>query len=143
MLLIGLPFILYYLLRYALMVRSGYHVSAQKVVLLTSTAACSIYAWTFNPFGQAFFIMNFFHALQYFALVWHIEKSNMTRVFRVGPSRLAIPLTFALFLAVGGAYGFFAEVFADVGVLLSITLVVSIMHFWWDGFIWSVRKKQV
>ena len=67
----------------------------------------------------------------------------MTRLFRVGPSRLAMPLTFALFLVVGGAYGFFAEVFADVSVLLSITLVVSIMHFWWDGFIWSVRKKQV
>jgi hypothetical protein len=25
----------------------------------------------------------------------------------------------------------------------AITLIVSIMHFWYDGFIWSVRKQQV
>ena len=24
-----------------------------------------------------------------------------------------------------------------------LTIVVSLMHFWYDGFIWSVRKKQV
>ena len=28
-------------------------------------------------------------------------------------------------------------------LVLSCILVVSIMHFWYDGFIWSVRKKQV
>ena len=32
--------------------------------------AVSLYAWGFNSFGEAFFVMNFFHALQYFAIVW-------------------------------------------------------------------------
>lgn len=140
---VGGPFLVYYVLRYAMMAREGYRVSTQKVLLLVSTAACSIYCWTFDSFGQAFFVMNFFHALQYFALVWHIEKGNMAGLFRVRASRVAMPLTFALFVGLGAVYGFFAEVFADVGFLLSVTLVVSIMHFWWDGFIWSVRRKQV
>ena len=139
----GVPFLLYYVLRYALMAREGYRVSPQKVMLLVSTAACSITCWTFDSFGQAFFVMNFFHALQYFALVWHIEKGNMSGLFRVRASRVAMPLTFALFVGLGAAYGFFAEVFADAGFFLSVTLVVSIMHFWWDGFIWSVRRRQV
>ncbi len=25
----------------------------------------------------------------------------------------------------------------------AIMLVVSLVHFWYDGFIWSVRKSQV
>ena len=140
---VGVPFLVYYVLRYALMAREGHRVSLQKVALLVSTGACSIYCWTFDSFGQAFFIMNFFHALQYFALVWHIEKKNMTGLFRVSASRVALPVTFALFVGFAAAYGFFAEVFADAGFLLSVTLVVSIMHFWWDGFIWSVRRQQV
>src|SRR5262249_53399308 len=140
---VGAPFLIYYVLRYAAMARDGYRVSPQKVTLLVSTAACSITCWTFDSFGQAFFVMNFFHALQYFALVWHIEKQNMSGLFRVRASRVAMPLTFALFVGLGAVYGFFAEVFADVGFLLYVPLVVSIMHFWWDGFIWSVRRQQV
>lgn len=26
---------------------------------------------------------------------------------------------------------------------LSVTLVVSLMHFWYDGFVWSVRRSDV
>jgi hypothetical protein len=26
---------------------------------------------------------------------------------------------------------------------LGVTLVVSLMHFWYDGFIWSVRRREV
>jgi hypothetical protein len=141
--LVGGPFILYYILRYAVMAGEGYRVSPQKVGLVASTAFCSIYAWTFNPFGQAFFIMNFFHALQYFALVWHIEKGNIASTFRLTAEGRAKLIAFALFIGVAAVYGFFAEVLAHDGMLLSITLVVSIMHFWYDGFIWSVRKKQV
>ena len=140
---VGVPFLIYYVLRYALLAREGHHVSLQKVALLVSTGTCSIYCWTFDSFGQAFFVMNFFHALQYFALVWYSEKKNMTGLFRVSAARVALPVTFALFVGVAAAYGFFAEVFADAGFLLSVTLVVSIMHFWWDGFIWSVRRRQV
>ena len=24
----------------------------------------------------------------------------------------------------------------------AVLIVCALMHFWWDGFIWSVRKKQ-
>ena len=41
------------------------------------TGAVSLYAWGFNPFGHAFFVMNFFHAWQYFAIVWSTDKKNV------------------------------------------------------------------
>jgi hypothetical protein len=143
-LLVGVPFIVYYVVRYALLARAGYAISPQKVILLASTAFCSVYTWTFDSFGQAFFIMNFFHALQYFAIVWHSEKMTLTRLLRLRPTRAGMAIALGIFLAIGFVYGVSAEVLADRGgVMLSIFLVVAIMHFWYDGFIWSVRKRQV
>ena len=145
----GVPFILYYLYSYWRYHKLGYKVSPQKVVLLASTAAVSIYTWGFNSFGQAFFIMNFFHAFQYFGLVWWSEKKSMMNLFRLSGVRWGKWATLALFLAIGFGYGLWAEV-ADSGAVASgldlgfnATIVVSLMHFWYDGFIWSVRKSQV
>ena len=50
----------------------------------------------------------------------------------------------ALFLAIGTAYGVWAEMCdADNHFFFNLVIVVSLMHFWYDGFIWSVRKRQV
>ena len=49
----------------------------------------------------------------------------------------------ALFLGIGFSYGFWAETLTDSDLFFNVVIVISIMHFWYDGFIWSVRKKQV
>jgi hypothetical protein len=145
----GVPFIIYYLYSYWRFYKQGYKVSFQKVALLASTAAVSIYTWGFNSFGQAFFIMNFFHAFQYFGLVWWSEKKSMAGLFRLSAVPWGKWATLTLFLAIAFGYGLWAEV-ADAGAIASgldlgfnVTIVVSLMHFWYDGFIWSVRKSQV
>ena len=48
-------------------------------------------------------------------------------------------------IAVGLGYGLLAES-ADgdsSSWLFSLFMLVSLMHFWYDGFIWSVARKQV
>ena len=145
----GVPFLIYYLYAYWRLYKRGYKVSPQKVVLLASTGAVSIYTWGFNSFGQAFFIMNFFHALQYFGLVWWSEKKSMMSLFRLSGVAWGKWATLALFLATGFGYGIWAE-FTDSGMIgsgldvgFNATIVVSLMHFWYDGFIWSVRRSQI
>lgn len=145
----GIPFIAFYLFSYWRYAQQGYQVSTQKVVLLASTAAVSIYTWGFNSFGQAFFIMNFFHAFQYFGIVWWSEKKTMMGLFRLQDVKWGKWATLALFVGIGAAYGLWAEI-CDMGTVSSgldlgwnVTIVVSLMHFWYDGFIWSVRKSQV
>ena len=141
---VGTPFVAGYVYRYWQYQRQGYHVSMQKVLLLASTALCSIYTWGFDTFGQAFFIMNFFHAWQYFALVWHIESKNMTSAFRLVGIPWGKPIALVLFLVVAFGYGLFSEVSSgEWRFTADLVIVVSIMHFWYDGFIWSVRKRQV
>ena len=88
--------------------------------------------------------MNFFHAFQYFGIVWAYEKKSMTRMFRLQNFRWGKIASALIFVGLAFAYGYWAMALdAEIEWMLAITLVVSIMHFWYDGFIWSVRKKQI
>jgi hypothetical protein len=130
--------------------RAGERLSALKPVLLVSTAVTSIWAWGFNGFGEALLIVNVFHAVQYFAIVWWSERDNMGRVFGTHGFTGARALTAFCFLVIGVGYGFWfgavATGWSDGWVtrfVLALTNVVALMHFWYDGFVWSVRKGHV
>jgi len=124
----------------------GYRVPRPKLWLLLSTATCSVVSWGLLSVGEAFFIMNFFHALQYFAIVWWSERKTLVRLF--GLERLEVStrgaVALVLLVVPAFAYGVWSTVKPGFGiVVVAVSHVVSIMHFWYDGFIWSVRKRQV
>ncbi|MCP5070176.1 MAG: hypothetical protein GY946_26715 [bacterium] len=140
----GTLFLAYYVFAQIRLARQGHPVSVQKVYLLASTGLVSIYSWGFNSWGEAFFIMNFFHALQYFGIVWAREKGNMMRVLRVEALAIGKYLALAAFIVGSAIYGLWVELISGyLESLWALTLVVSIMHFWYDGFIWSVQKQEV
>jgi hypothetical protein len=135
----GSLFLVYYVAAYLRLHLQGYRVSPLKVFLVVSTGACSIYSWGLNSWGEAFFIMNLFHAVQYLALVWHAEQRTMMRTLRVPRKALAC----GLYLAGVLAYGAAAELLdSRRRALWGVTIVVSLLHFWYDGFIWSVRQND-
>lgn len=141
---LGTLYAAWYVIAYARLRARGYRVSFHKVFLLATTGICSIWVWGFNPWGQAFFIMNIFHAVQYLALVWHSENASLRRGLRLDRARLGKPLALALFLGAALAYGCWTEQVRDDDRLRwSVVQVVALMHFFYDGFIWSVRRKQV
>lgn len=138
----GALFIAAYIVAQIRLHRRGHHVSPLKVFLLATTGLCSIYTWGFNTWGEAFFIMNLFHAVQYLALVWAMEKKGLAT--RLGGGKTGGWIAALCFFGSVAVYGVGAEVLdPDVETLWALTIVVSLMHFWWDGFIWSVRKAQV
>jgi hypothetical protein len=140
----GSAFVLFYLFSYYRMWRQGHRFSPLKVWLIASTGLCSILTWGFNSWGEAFFIMNAFHAVQYLALVWASENKQITARLRLSRFSFGRALTFAIFFGSVLAYGFAVELMnADITSLWAVTMVVSLMHFWYDAFIWSVRKKQI
>lgn len=140
----ALLFLVLYFETYLVLAQRGYRAPREKIVLHLGTAAVSFWAWSFNPFGMALFIMNFFHAWQYFALVWRYERENIGAALRVPNGPRGRTFAFAGLVGLGFLYG---SVFGLLGGInkkaLAVTLVVSLMHFWYDSFIWSVRKKQV
>lgn len=140
----GALYLAYYVLAYARLRARGYRVSFPKVFLLTSTGVCSIWVWGFNPWGQAFFIMNVFHAVQYLALVWWSESAALQRRLRLDRARLGKAITLAVFLGAALTYGYWTEVVRDDDrIRWSLVQIVALLHFFYDGFIWSVQKKQI
>lgn len=137
-------FLALYLVQAWRAVRAGHRVSVHKVFLVVSTGAVSVYSWGFDSWGEAFFIMNAFHAVQYLGLVWATEGRRLADARLLGRWRPGRAGALALFLVPVLAYGLAAELL-DPGLesLWALTLTVSLMHFWYDGFVWSVRRRQV
>jgi hypothetical protein len=112
-----------------------------KIWLVTSTGFVSLYTWGFNSWGQAFLIMNLFHGVQYLALVWATEGKRIASRMRL--ARYPV-IALGLYLGSVLAYGLGVQALnADLTTLWAITIVVSLMHFWYDAFVWSVRRAQV
>jgi hypothetical protein len=128
-----------YLIAYWRIARRGWKPPWLKVWLVASTGLVSIYTWGFNSWGQAFLIMNLFHGVQYLALVWAKEGKRIAGLFRL-PSRLGLAADHAS----GVAEGVRVQVISsDLTALWAATIVVSLMHFWYDAFVWSVRRAEV
>lgn len=87
LLVFGGAFLVDYIYSYRRLANQGHSISSLKIFLYVSTGAGSIYTWGFNTWGEAFFIMNLFHAIQYFGLVWIKETKQMMKMFRLDGMR--------------------------------------------------------
>lgn len=140
----GALFLGYYVLTYARLAREGYRISRLKVFLYVSTGLCSLVAWGFNSWGEAFFIMNLFHAVQYLALIWATEHRGYLKRLGVAARGRGKVFVLGVYLGAVLAYGVSVELLAGGTVAFwALTMVISLMHFWYDAFIWSVRAEDV
>jgi hypothetical protein len=140
-------FLVYYGYSYWRLTREGYRFCPQKIALLLTTAVVSVIAWGFMTPWKAFFVVNFFHSLQYFALVWWIEKGNLRRLLRVEGKAAGTWLSLLGFggivLVFGISYRQYGTDYVALRGMASMALVVALLHYWYDGFIWSVRRREV
>ena len=123
---------------YARAIRAGYRLPAHKLATLVVTGAVSVLAWGFSPPLVALAAINLYHAVQYFALVWVKEGGRM----QGRGTALRAALLFALGCALFGlAYA--AAVSGKPTLFVAPFIACSLLHFWYDSFVWSVRKRQV
>jgi hypothetical protein len=144
----GPLFLVFYVWSYWRFAKQGrYKVCPQKVALLVTHGVVSVASWGFLSAWKAVFVMNLFHSIQYFALVWWAERGNMRRVARLERVSFAGPLILVAFAAVTLLPGVFLQSYGrDYTVVrwtASLALVISLMHYWYDGFVWSVRRREV
>lgn len=130
-------------LDYRAAIAQGYKLPVHKLALIASTGLVSIAAWGLATPVAAFAIINLFHAVQYFALVWLKEGKGMTALAgrRDGGGRGLAALAIFLLLCLG--FGFAYHYGRDARLLAGAFIACSLLHFWYDSFVWSVRKKQV
>jgi hypothetical protein len=143
---IGLAVIAWSAWQYRLASLQGYRVPVHKAALLGVTASVSVAAWGLSPPLVAFAAINLFHAVQYFALVWLKEGKQVTRLAggRAALERRAGLLFVAACMVFGIVY-WAAMQFGGASArwFLAPFIACSLLHFWYDGFVWSVRAKQV
>jgi hypothetical protein len=128
---------------YRAAIRRGYRLPVHKAALLGSTAFVSIAAWGLATPVAAFAIINLFHAVQYFALVWLKEGPRMHQAMQRRRPTLPSLIALALFLLICLAFGIAYQLGKDARWLAGPFIACSLLHFWYDSFVWSVRKKQV
>jgi hypothetical protein len=151
----GIPFLGWYCWRTWVLRRTGFKVSIPKVTLLVSTAFASVVMWGFCPLNEGLFVSNLFHGVQYFALVAHTERHTLSSRLGREKGSSDFAATWLVVLIVGIVYGAWGAFFVakhsiisdyeslTVRLAFAVSLTVSILHFWYDGFIWSVRRKQI
>ena len=125
---------------YARAMRAGYRIPPHKLAMTLSSGGVSIVAWGYCSPAVALAAINLYHALQYFALVW-LKEGRSLQAFTGGSARRALDL-FLAFCAVVAVLDQFAST-AGIQWLLAPFIACSLLHFWFDGFVWSVRKRQV
>jgi len=131
-----------------------YKLCSSKIILLSTTAFCTYTIWQFNDFLMAFLATNIFHAAQYFALVWYSEKDNISKILHVEKLKYHGLIVFAFFFAFATAmavaflaaeYQFYdADDLSAMeglsGVIIRLWIVIGLLHYWHDRFIWSSKK---
>ncbi len=122
----------------------GYRLPVTKAAAIASAGMVSIAAWGFTNPVAAFAIINLFHAVQYFALVWLKEGKRIhAGTAKIGGDRLRRRASLAVFLALCLGFGIAYQYGQGVRWLGGLFVACSLLHFWYDSFVWSVRKKQV
>ncbi|HEY8123545.1 MAG TPA: hypothetical protein VII78_19650 [Myxococcota bacterium] len=152
----GSAFVIYYVFTYFELARRGHRISRQKVALLASTALVTIFAFGVLDWFLGYAITSLYHGLQYFGIVWWTERGHLGEQLRLPNRVLPLALLFAGAIVAAGL-GYEAALQAGTrevaGVLQAggagpfwlfpIPFTISLMHFWYDGFVWSVRRREV
>ena len=126
---------------YARAMRAGYRLPTHKLATMVITGVVSILAWGFSPPLVALAAINLYHAVQYFALVWAKESAHMTGKLGHGRKGYTALLFFGGSIVFG--LGYAAAAAGSIKIFLAPFIACSLLHFWFDSFVWSVRKRQV
>lgn len=138
----GIGYVLFYFLRYSRLIKNGYQYSKNKLILFACTGLSAITIASLYTVADAAYFGNIYHALQYFFIVTISEGPRLSKL--TFPKRnLSLLLIGSLMLTVATALAVARHATEGLTFLGGFWLLTSLMHFWYDGFIWSVRKKDV
>jgi hypothetical protein len=142
--------------------RHGYYISWAKVALLAITFGAMYLSYVPNAWMQSlapgwsfkvgFAVIGVVHMTQYLAIVWRYNRglaSNASRArdgwFKRWHAKGGV-LIGAVYVAICLLYGEVITTQQDNRLLMSVLLAVgftsTLLHYYFDGFIWKVRHQQ-
>lgn len=141
----GVTYIAFYIYRYHLLIKKGYQFSKTKLCLFLSTGASALLIAGFYSVEEAAYFGNIYHAIQYYFIVYVSEGTLVKR--RLSNDRSSNPTPkifyFLIALIICIILAVLREKSEKLEIIGAIWLLTSLLHFWYDGFIWSVRRQDV
>ncbi len=141
----GISYILYYIFSYRKLIKKGYKYSKAKLALFVVTGSTTLITASLFTVADGIFFGNIYHALQYYFIVLVSERGNLSKITGLEvTNRKGINLIFLLvILPFMFVFAGLRQTTSHVEYLAAFWLLTSLMHFWFDGFIWSVRRQDV
>lgn len=140
----GISYTLFYIQTYRGICKRGYQFSKAKLGLFAVTGITTILTASFFTVADGIFFGNIYHALQYVFIVFVSERANLSNITGLKQNQKAVALIF--FMVIVPFMFVFAglrQMTSTVPYLAAFWLLTSLLHFWFDGFIWSVRKQDI
>lgn len=140
----------------------GYFVSAAKIALCVTTFGVMFIAYTPNEwilgiaplwtFKVGFAAVGIVHMTQYLAIVWRYNRGIAARPGRARNGWFQKAHAHGGWLA-GGAYVLICLAYGEIvtteresrwlmSILLAVGFTSTLLHYYFDGFIWKIRHEQ-
>ncbi|MBC7429589.1 MAG: hypothetical protein H7336_13310 [Bacteriovorax sp.] len=147
----GIAYSIYYIISYRKLIRNGYQYSKAKLALFAVTGITTITIASIYTIADGVFFGNIYHALQYIFIVLVTERSNLSTIvvkkeLQTVPKkdhRVGFLIFFLIIIPLVFILAGFRQVTEGVKYAAAFWLMTSLMHFWFDGFIWSVRRQDI
>jgi ABC-type Fe3+ transport system permease subunit len=114
------------------------------MALMATTGITAVTIASFYSIGDAGHYMNMYHSLQYLFIVCVLETpliAGKIKLPKINKKLLLVTCGVGT-LSIAFAAGL-ARLLDQFSFLGNFWLLSSLCHFWYDGFIWSVRKNDV
>jgi hypothetical protein len=137
-------FSLFYFYQYWKLVKNGYKISKKKMALMATTAFSAVAMASFYSLADNAHYFNIYHSLQYIYLVFFSETAQVATRFGSQKIKKELMILFSgLIIFVVVLAMSVAREMNTIGFISKFWLMSSLLHFWYDGFIWSVRRNEV
>ena len=83
-----------------------------------------------------------FYLWQYYAMIYWSEKSVIKKRFNL-QNNMAALVTISILVIFTVIIAYLLTLAPNDRVLIAFQVMLSSCHFWYDGFIWSVKKKDI
>jgi hypothetical protein len=125
----------------------------QRVPLIVMLPALTQYVWfVATPAGQFYYMVPFFHSLQYLLIAWNVQLKDGLAERKRDPSVRYVLSESVRWSAISGALGFvlfwglphLGELFGRPPVFAKAVMFAAIQvhHFFVDGVIWRLRNPS-
>lgn len=127
--------------------KAGHKASKAKIYLFLITGLTSVFISSKYTIADGIFFGNIYHAVQYIFMVMISERSNLSKIVskneKTKSNSKGLIIFWLLIIPIVFIFSGLRQMTEDFRFWAQFWVLTSLLHFWFDGFIWSVRRNNI